>query len=273
MLFIIKKISEISVALIEMTSISAKILDVFRNLRSDATPRAPRPEQHNTTNDVIEDNNYNNENVDTSNDQEEEEVIIIEPDDDCKKDKKPKNKKSFFSAGKKKNFSCPDKGKEHISPVANRVNTQATGNVINIVDSKNVTCGDKFVYYLGPTNGRNNMPTDIPNEEYIEKTNLITLLMEAKITPEHEYIDYISKNLGRNWHSFFRRLGYTKGRIETFEIDEARNGVSEARYKLLLDWVRNDDDGTLGLLATHLWEEGERHIVKELSVIYKKNKE
>lgn len=45
--------------------------------------------------------------------------------------------------------------------------------------------------------------------------------------PEHEYIDYISKNLGKNWHSIFRALGFTQGRIETVEIDEARNGVSE----------------------------------------------
>lgn len=48
--------------------------------------------------------------------------------------------------------------------------------------------------------------------------------------------------------------------------------VYQARYKLLKDWVDNDDDGTLGRLASILWEEGERQIVRELSIIYKETK-
>lgn len=43
-------------------------------------------------------------------------------------------------------------------------------------------------------------------------------------------MDYISKNLGKNWHSFFRRLGYKQGQIETAEIDMAKYGVAEVKY-------------------------------------------
>ena len=46
----------------------------------------------------------------------------------------------------------------------------------------------------------------------------------------------------------------------------------QARYKLLLDWVRNDDDETLGKLANVLWDDGQRQIVKELATLYNGNK-
>lgn len=48
--------------------------------------------------------------------------------------------------------------------------------------------------------------------------------------------------------------------------------LQQARYKLLLEWVHNDDDGTLGGLTKKLWEEGERSTVKALSAMYKKSK-
>lgn len=57
------------------------------------------------------------------------------------------------------------------------------------------------------------------------------LIGSVYLQPEYEYLEYISKNLGKNWYSFFRFLGYSQGRIETYEIDEARNGgVSEVIF-------------------------------------------
>ncbi|KAI5644747.1 hypothetical protein NE865_03093 [Phthorimaea operculella] len=242
-----------------MTSISAKIIEAFRNLKSDAVPRAPRPLEE-TADDV--NGEYQNNETGTA---EEPVHNDIDPEDD-KKDEKPKKKYSFGKSKKKGSSPKVNKvdGAKTIS-----MNTQATGNVINIVESPNFRWGNNFVYNLGPTQQKGK-PTDglDSEEEHIEKTNEITLLMEAKIEPEHDHINYISQNLGKNWHSFFQRLGYTKGRIETFEIDESKYGVAEARYKLLLDWVRNEEDNSLGRLATLLWLQGERVIVNELAIMY-----
>ncbi|KAJ2954584.1 hypothetical protein O0L34_g2877 [Tuta absoluta] len=243
-----------------MTSISAKIIEAFRNLKSDAVPKEPRLREE-TADDV--NGEYQNNETGAS---EEQDHTNIGPEDDSKDEKKPKKKYSFGKSKKKQNSPKVNKvdGAKTIS-----MNTQATGNVINIVESPNFRWGNDFVYNLGPTQqGVKKKNTEDPDEEHINKTNEITLLMEAQIEPEHDYINYISKNLGRNWHSFFQRLGYTKGRIETFEIDEAKYGVAEARYKLLLDWIRNEEDNSLGRLATLLWLQGERLIVKELAIMY-----
>lgn len=63
------------------------------------------------------------------------------------------------------------------------INVSATGNVINIVNSKNVRWGND--YYMGPTNMKpptnTNCKDEKESEENIEKNNLIKLLMEAKI--------------------------------------------------------------------------------------------
>lgn len=58
----------------------------------------------------------------------------------------------------------------------------ASGNVINIVNSKNVRCGNEIVYYMGPVHGqpsRSKTPPSDDDDEPIEKTNLIVLLLEA----------------------------------------------------------------------------------------------
>nr|AFK75942.1 IMD-like protein [Vanessa cardui] len=242
---------------------SAKIFEMFRNLKSDAVPRPPR----HTTEAETEATN--------ENDHTNQEEIFVEQDDRKKKKKKPKYQKSF-SEPFPENTDFSEEEDRRSSTASSNVNTQASGNVINIVNSKNVRCGNEFVYYMGPVHGhtaKSKAPkSESDDEEPIEKTKDIILLLETKHQAEHEYIDYISKNLGKNWHSFFRRLGYKQGQIETAEIDMAKHGVSEARYKLLLDWIRNDDDGTLGKLANILWEAGERQIVKELAEIYKKEK-
>ncbi|CAK1602245.1 unnamed protein product [Parnassius mnemosyne] len=248
-----------------MATISSKIFEIFRNLKSDAIPRPPRPE----TEEVFNENGNqetNNYNADQSNDDQEEN----EPQE-SKKNKKIPSPNNFFKSKKGDSFSKKgDKDRKRSSN--SHINVQATGNVINIVNSRDVHWGNEIVYYMGPTNVQQKQ-TKVDEGEVIEKSNIIMLVMEATIKPSHEYIDYISKNLGKNWHGVFLSLGYSKNRLETFEIDEAGKGISEVRYKILLDWVRNDDDGTLGKLTTHLWEEGERQLVKEVAIIYKKNKE
>ncbi|XP_023946794.2 uncharacterized protein LOC112052094 [Bicyclus anynana] len=249
------------------SKLSAKFLDLFKNLKSDAVPRPPR--QNDSSPQDNSQTEAQNDNVDFGDDQEE---IFVEQDDPKKGKKKPKYKKSF-STPNRDTPDMPEDDDRRSSNASSTVNTQATGNVINIVNSNNVRCGNELVYYMGPVYGHRGQPNASANfedEEPVEKTNLIIRLLEATNKPEHDYIEYISKHLGKNWYSFFRRLGYKQGEIETVEIDMAKHGVAEARYKLLLDWIRNDDDGTLGKLANVLWEDGERQIVKEMAAMYNK---
>nr|XP_021192466.2 protein immune deficiency [Helicoverpa armigera] len=253
-----------------MTTINSKVsklLEMFKGLKSDAVPRAPRTSEGRRP----EANNTNNQHP-----EEQEEEIVIESvsDDDIKKDKKSKKEK------KKKTKKTVDDDDEDYSKSSQEkrgssssVNVQATGNVYNIVNAKGVRLGND--YYFGPVTMSGNKQSGKEKkyeEEEIEKDNFIRLLMEASIKPDHDYMDYISKNLGKNWHTVYRALGFTQGRIETAEINAAGYDISEARYKLLIDWVNNDDDGTLGRLASLLWEEGERSLVRDLSVMYKKSK-
>lgn len=61
----------------------------------------------------------------------------------------------------------------------------ASGNVINIVNSKNVRCGNEFVYYMGPVQGQHNRSKTPPSDddcddEPVKKNNLIMLLFEAE---------------------------------------------------------------------------------------------
>ncbi|CAH0727461.1 unnamed protein product, partial [Brenthis ino] len=247
---------------------SAKFLEIFKNLKSDAVPRPPRQRESFSSPETPPAESFN-ENVTNSHNQEDQ---FGEQNDSKKKNKKPKFKKSFSAPP----MDTPEDEEDKQRSNGSNVNTQASGNVINIVNSKNVRCGNEIVYYMGPVYGQPSRsktpPSDDDNDEPIVKTNLIVLLLEANQKVEHEYMDYISKNLGKNWHNFFRRLGYTQGQIETAEIDMAKYGIAEARYKLLLDWVRNDDDGTLGKLARILWDDGERQMVKELAALYSDNK-
>lgn len=244
--------------------LSAKFFEIFR-LKSDAVPRPPRQSQSSPGSETPTTESFN-ENVNNAHQQEDQ---FGEKKKSKKKDK-PKYKKSFSAPPS----DTPEfEENETRNNTGSNVNTQASGNVINIVNSKNVRCGNEFVYYMGPVQGQHNRSRTPPSDddcddEPVKKNNLILLLLEAENKPEHEYMDYISKHLGKNWHSFFRRLGYKQGQIETAEIDMAKYGVGEARYKLLLDWVRNDDDGTLGKLANVLWDDGQRQIVKELATLY-----
>ncbi|CAH2102311.1 unnamed protein product [Euphydryas editha] len=237
--------------------LGAKFFEIFRNIKSDAEPRPPRK------------NDMSDTTPKTDNENEDQEEIFVKQH---KKKQKPKLKKSF-SKPPKESPELPEEEDRRNSTVY----THASGNVINIINSSKVHCGNEIIYYMGPVNGnlgrakKQQSEDENEDEEHVEKTNIIILLLESDKKPEHDYIDYISKHLGEDWQRFFRRLGYTQGQIETAEIDTAKLGVAEARYKLLLDWIRNDDDGTLGKLTNILWTEGERQIVKELAAMYYKN--
>ncbi|XP_035441940.1 protein immune deficiency [Spodoptera frugiperda] len=253
----------------------SKLLEMFKGLKSDAVPRAPRPSTETAPPPSQSDEN----NVNGDHDEEQEEEIIIESisDDEVKKEKKSKKKKKTSSSKKPLTDDEEEytKAQEEKRGSASSVNVQASGTVCyNIVNSRGVRLGND--YYFGPvtTMGPKTDKEKEPEEEPIKKDNNIRLLMEATIRPDHDYMDYISKNLGKSWKNFFRKLGYTEGRIDTAQLDAVHRGysISEARYKLLFEWVNNEDDATLGQLATLLWREGERSIVKDLSNIYKKSK-
>lgn len=250
-----------------MNTLSAKFKDFFLNLKTDAVPRPPRNRRVEQDDNENNEREENNENYDPNN--EEPEVIVIEePDDDLKKEKnkKSKHKKDFFKEETKE--GKPHKQEKRKSDCI--VNTQATGHVINIVNSNDVRWGDD--YYMGSAKPPTKKNMD-PEEEEVEKCNLITLLMESKQKPiQHEYLDQISGNLGRNWYSLFISLGFLRGKIETMEINTRDYGVTEARYKLLLDWTNNDEDGTLGGLTKKLWDHGDRALVKQLAIVYNKNR-
>ncbi|XP_045459444.1 protein immune deficiency [Melitaea cinxia] len=241
--------------------LSAKFLEIFRNIKSDAEPRPPR--KGGMSNAASE--------ADNENEDSNQENIFVKQN---KKKSKPNYQKSF-STPSKESSDFPEEEEFRRRSTASTVHTQASGNVINIVNSTKVHCGNEIIYYMGPVHGNPGRPKkyqpEDDEEETVQKTNVIILLLESDQKPEHDYIDYISKHLGENWQRFFRKLGYSQGQIETVEYDNAKLGVAEARYKLLLDWIRNDVDGTLGKLANLLWTEGERQIVKELAAMYTKS--
>lgn len=255
----------------------SKLLEMFKGLKSDAVPRAPRPSAETVPPPSQPDEN----NLNGDHEEEQEEEIIIESisddDNEIKKEKKSNKKKKTTKSKKPLTDDEEEYSKsyEEKRGSASSVNVQTSGTVCyNIVNSRGVRLGND--YYFGPvtTMGTKTDKGKEYEEEPIKKDNYIRMLMEATIRPNHDYVDYISKNLGKTWKSFFRTLGYTEGRIDTAELDAVNRGysISEARYKLLLEWVNNDDDATLGQLATLLWREGERSIVKDLSNIYKKSK-
>ncbi|KOB76606.1 putative RNA-directed DNA polymerase from transposon BS [Operophtera brumata] len=182
-----------------MTSIHSKIFEMFKNLKSDAMPKPPRP--HRATETRQDPVDENDENIDSTN--EPEEIIVESDDDDTEKnEKKPKFKKSFFKPNK--NEGKPRKSDKTGS---SNVNTQATGNVINIVNSQNVRWGND--YYMGPTNTKpptnTNRKDEKESEEHVEKNNLIKLLMEAKIKLSWvPHIKELSRKFYATLHSIIR---------------------------------------------------------------------
>lgn len=246
-----------------MATLKTKLSEFIKGFRTDAVPRQPRPVNVDFDHQVPPEAPVDDEHADSS---EHEEVIIEEENDsDMKKKSKPK---SFFKPKiPKKSSKKPDPNNHKGS-----INTQAAGNVLNVVGCTNVRWGNDYFMgttYIGSKNAKKEETCDDSDpEEEIVKTNLIKTVMKATIKPEDEHLDYISKNMGKTWRKFFRKLGFTEGRIDTFEHDNKIYGVQEVRYKLLLEWMQKKNDATLGKLATLLWEHGEKCVVKELADLY-----
>ncbi|XP_028158850.1 uncharacterized protein LOC135073066 [Ostrinia nubilalis] len=252
-----------------MASVGSRIFELFRSLKSDAVPKPPRPAED-TESRGAKPNITTEDSKEPVENEDEHEEIIFEEDDFIKTEKKTKFRSPFKSKKGKDDHKDPKPEDHDKRGSFSSVNTQATGTVFNVVNATGVQFGSNYTYYMSATNGNTEKSEKKGyTGDNIEKDNLIILLMESKIEPTHKYIDFISKNLGTNWKSFFGSLGYLIGRIDTLQMEK---GITEARYKLLKDWVDNDDDGSLGRLASLLWDEGERQIVRELSIIYKENK-
>lgn len=97
---------------------------MFKNLKSDAVPRAPRP----APNESNEQQPENDENIDSNNDPG---ITIEEIDDeDIKKEEKAKFKKSFFGTSKKKDSFKPKKDKND-KQKGSKIYTQGEKNVQN----------------------------------------------------------------------------------------------------------------------------------------------
>lgn len=62
--------------------------------------------------------------------------------------------------------------------IKKKITLTAAGNVINIVNSRDVHWGNEIVYYMGPTNVQQKHYKEAEN---IEKSNIIILVMEAEI--------------------------------------------------------------------------------------------
>ncbi|GBP37498.1 hypothetical protein EVAR_79432_1 [Eumeta japonica] len=227
-----------------MTSIKQMFAQTFRTLKPDAVPKPPRPE--------------NNENINENDSLSDVEEVIIPPSAKAEKKKsKDKNTKD-------------KKDRKSSSEAAPTIHAQAGSSVYTFLHCDKVHWGPEITFNFGTSTAKNEEQHE-KKEEYIEITESIQCVMKSNIKAEHEYIDYVSKNLSENWRSFFLSLGYSSGQIATIVEEQAHNGISEARYQLLLDWVRNDDDGTLGRLATSLWKAEEREVVKHLALIYERN--
>lgn len=110
----------IQLAVVPKMATSTKIFDFFRNLKSDAVPKAPRPEKQDSDNDVTDAQRELNEEF---VEQDEEEIVINL--DGVKGTEKPKSSnKTFYNTSKKKqDIPKPDKNsKQHTG--YNNVNTQ-----------------------------------------------------------------------------------------------------------------------------------------------------
>ncbi|XP_067630918.1 protein immune deficiency [Eurosta solidaginis] len=110
--------------------------------------------------------------------------------------------------------------------------------------------------------------------QYPRKTTTIVTMMQSREEPSHRILETISTHLGEGWKHVMRELGLSEGQIEQALIDhQMHGGIKEVIYQLLLQWLREADDGvaTLGHIATLLWESNHRDCVQRMKLIYKSN--
>lgn len=71
----------------------------------------------------------------------------------------------------------------------------------------------------------------------------------------------VSKHLDKEWRAFMRILEFSVGEIDQMYERFSAVGPTEAIFRLLLQWNRNDDDATVGKLCRLLWKNQQQHCV------------
>lgn len=97
--------------------------------------------------------------------------------------------------------------------------------------------------------------------------------MKSKDPINAKVLDVISTHLGENWRFLFRNhLGFSDGQIDQMNENYHISGVKEVIYRLLLDYVRNNDDASLGHITKILWNNGFTECAIILKKYYKSGK-
>lgn len=102
-----------------------------------------------------------------------------------------------------------------------------------------------------------------------KKTKTINEMMQSADLLEHRTIDVIAEHLEK-WKDVARKLGFSEGQIEHFNLDFHVNGTKEVIHQMLLDWSRNSDDATIGTITRVLWASNNFTTVHHLKEVWKK---
>lgn len=144
-------------------------------------------------------------------------------------------------------------------------------NVVHIENASNVQLGNIFTFNLAPENG--NKPTT-PNGQVkwanLKLSDTIREMMKCEDELDTGMMDTISRHLGYEWKAFARTLDYSEGQIEAFECDNKT--LAEQIYQFVLDWVRNDDNPSLGRMVELLWENKHKETVYRMKVLWKERR-
>ena len=85
--------------------------------------------------------------------------------------------------------------------------------------------------------------------------------------PSLNDLNHICNNIGKNWKKLARALGFSRGPIETIEIDYSSEGVYEMAWQTILKWRRKRvDDVKLCYIARILDDIGMAQLARELPV-------
>lgn len=143
--------------------------------------------------------------------------------------------------------------------------------VVHIKNAKNFQLGNSFTFNLAPENG--NKPTT-PNGQVkwanLKLSDTIREMMKCEDELDTGMMDTISRHLGYEWKAFARTLDYSEGQIEAFECDNKT--LAEQIYQFVLDWVRNDDNPSLGRMVELLWENKHKETVYRMKVLWKERR-
>ncbi|XP_058837936.1 protein immune deficiency [Topomyia yanbarensis] len=140
--------------------------------------------------------------------------------------------------------------------------------VYQIKNAQNVHIGTSFTFHTGedrikPTNTSGNVKW-----ANLKLSDTIKQMMDCKEDLDTGMMDTISRHMGYEWKSFARTLQYSDGQIEAFECDHST--LAEQIYHFVLDWIRNDDEPTLGRMVKLLWEHKHKETVYYMKLLWKK---